>query len=204
MANESLTIWNAALAIVAAPRISVAGETSSSKQLVDDVWPTFRKDFAGLHPWDGCTTVAALVENTTVVKPDRWMKAWDLPSGFEQGWRLNDVPLQEAEQPLWEVMTIPGGTPVQVAFTDTTAAKLEYSFDPDSDAKLALLRGRVVGAMVKGLAVCLARPWGKKESDIGNLERDYEKALLHARVSNGRQQKRKAPRARPLVDARIV
>lgn len=203
MANEALTIWNRSLSMIGAPRVSSITEVSSSKELIDDHWVGVRKEFSGLHPWDGCTTVVDLVEDAVVVKPDRWLKAYTLPSGFEQAWRLNDLEEGFGEQPLWEIMALPGESPiVKVVFTDQNAAKLEYSFDPDTDLKLAELNGTATTALVKRLAIDLARPWGKKESDVQLLQREFKEAFSNAVHSNGKQQKRKHDRARPLVDAR--
>lgn len=203
MANEALTIWNRALGMIGAPRISSATEVSGQKELIDDHWVGIRKEFVTLHPWDGATTVEDLVENVVVTKPDRWKKAWDLPTGFEQAWRVNDLAEGIGAQPLWEILALPGETPiVKKLFTDMTAAKLEYSFDPDTDLKLAELNGAAVTALVRRLALEIARPFGKKEQDVRVLQGEFSEALLKAKTANGRQQKRKLDRDRPLVDAR--
>lgn len=203
MADESLTIFNRALGLVGAPRVSSLTELSASKTIIDDHWIGIRKEFAGLADWDGCLSVVDLVEDETAVKPDRWAKAWTLPTGFEQAWRLNDLAEGAGAQPLWEIFTLPNESPiVKLLFSDNNAAKLEYTFDPDTDLKLAELKGTATSALVHLLAVAIARPWGKKESDINNLEAMFERKKGQALFANGKQQKRKADRDRPLVDAR--
>lgn len=204
MANESLTIFNRALGLLGVPRVSSLTELSSSKTVIDDHWVGIRKEFAGLADWDGCVTVVDLVEDITAVKPDRWKTAWTLPTGFEQAWRLNDLAEGYGAQPLWEIFTLPDETPIiKLLFTDMAAAKLEYTFDPDTDEKLSKLKGTAITALVHLLAVALARPWGKQESDINNLEAMFEKKKGIALFANGKQQKRKLDRDRPLVDARV-
>ena len=199
----ALNIWNRALAVIGAPRVSSTTETSSQKTLIDDHWAGVRQDWVCLHPWDGCTTVANLVENVSVTKPSRWGKAYDLPADFVMGWRLNNQSNGEGPQPLWEIMALPAeGTPVKKLFTDKTAAKLEYGFDPSTDVLIGLLNGTAVTSLVYRLAVTMARPWGKKEQDIRVLQAEAQEALYEAKLANGRQQKMKFGREKPLVDAR--
>lgn len=204
MANEALMIWNRALAVLGAPRIEDAAHTSSQKTLIDDHWVGIRKEFVSLHPWDGCTTVVDLVVATPATKPDRWKKAFTLPTDFIQAWRVNDLPEGQGSQPLWEVLTLQSESPpVKVVLMDRADCKLEYGFDPDSDVKLALLNGTTTTALVHRLALAISRPFGKKDSDLRVIQGEYEEALHHARYAVGRQQKKKADRDRPLVDARF-
>ncbi len=201
-----LVIWNRALAIIGAPRVSSITELSSQKTLIDDHYDSVRRDFVELHPWDSCTTVVDLVLTAPVpaTKPDKWTSAWDLPADFQQAWRVNDLPLGRGA-PLWEVMALPGETPaVLKLFSDDAAAKLTYSFDPNSDLLIDLLKGTAQTVLSYRLAIAMARPWGKKEQDIRVLQAESQNALYEAKLANGRQQKDKVDRERPLVDARFL
>lgn len=203
MADEEKTIKNRALGLIGAPRLSSLTEISGSQEILDDHWVGIRKEFAGLTNWDGCTTISALVEEVTAVIPDRWKRAWTLPTDFAGAWKVNDLAEGAGASPLWEIFALPGESPViQVLLTDQNNARLEHSFDPNTDARLALLSGGVTTALVHLLAVAIARPWGKQEGDIALLEALYQRKLNMALFTNGKQQKRKADRARPLVDAR--
>jgi hypothetical protein len=203
MANEELDLWNRALYLVNAPRLSSTSETSSSKEIIDDVYPHLRKFFLSMHPWDGATTVADLTEDESVTKPDRWDHAWTLPSNFLQAWRVNDMSDGMGNQPYWEISVADTTTtPVKVLYTDTNSVRLEYSWDLDTDAKLALLGASPAEALAHMLALELARGWGKKEADIAVLERKVKLTVSEARLANGRQQKVKRDKDHPLLRAR--
>lgn len=202
---SELIIWNRALAIISSPRITSITELSSSKTMIDDHYVSVVKDFVCLHPWDGCTTIVDLVEDGGIVKPDHWSTAFTLPSDFEQAWRLNDQEGGRGSQPLWEILALPAGAPTaKFLLTDGGNAKLLYSFAPNTDALIDLLSGTIQTALSYRLAIVLARAWGKRDQDMQVIQREAQEAAYEARLSNGRQQKVKRHRDRPLVDARFA
>lgn len=208
MADEALKIWNRAFVEIGVRRISTSSEVSAERDLIDDVWEGVRQSLLSLHPWDGATTITTLTlkDPKPSNAPDRYTKAYPLPTTegtFLQAWRVNDLAQDEGGQPLWEIFTILDSVLVTYVMTDQSGARLEWTYDLDSDADLAKLQPLVTTALVMQLAVKLARGYQKKESEIRFLE---EAANIATRIAMNRNSKQGKPRRgydRPLVDARL-
>lgn len=203
MADEILKLANYALAIIGANRIEIITETSASTRLFNDIYEATRQEFLGSQAWRGATQTLNLVENVTTDTPDRWKKAFDVPSNVLAVWKCNDTPDTE-EQPLWE----PGidndaGTKKRLIFTDQAVIAAKCSIDLVTDIELALLTGKTLKALAFQVAAAMALGWGMSGNDLVTLDALAEKWERKAVSVNGQSGKIKKDRRRPLVDVRF-